>query len=45
MRKHLAWYLKGFPDAASIRDKINTCKTLADYQELLESVATELEYQ
>ena len=42
MRKHLSWYLKGFPDAAEIRASINSCLGLDDYQALLDGVRLRL---
>lgn len=36
MRKHLAWYLKGLPGAARIRDKINHVTLLKDLRLVLE---------
>ena len=42
MRKHLAWYLKGFPEAAKTRAAINSCRTLADYESLLAAVGEQL---
>ena len=34
MRSHIAWYLKGIPNAAAIRNRVNT----ADSRELLEEI-------
>lgn len=34
MRKHIAWYIKGFPKASELRQKINTLETLAQLKEL-----------
>jgi nifR3 family TIM-barrel protein len=35
MRKHISWYFKGTPNATKIRQKVNTCITLTDYEHLL----------
>jgi tRNA-dihydrouridine synthase len=35
MRKHLAWYLKGLKDAASIRDRINRMEDADEIRKLL----------
>ncbi len=35
MRKHAAWYIKGLPDAARVRDDINLVTTEADMMALL----------
>jgi tRNA-dihydrouridine synthase B len=35
MRKHIAWYIKGFPMASELRQKINTLVTLAQLRELM----------
>ena len=36
MRKHIAWYYKGLPGAARMRDAINTVATMEDLEHLLE---------
>ena len=38
MRKHLAWYTKGFRGAARIRDTINKTDNLRDLVALLEEL-------
>jgi tRNA-dihydrouridine synthase B len=38
MRKHVAWYLKGFQGAARIRDRINRAESLEAFYELLDTV-------
>lgn len=38
MRRHIAWYFKGTPHAASLRRSLNTCTTLDDYRFLLDEV-------
>ena len=35
MRKHVAWYYKGLPHAAKMRDKINIISTLEELNALL----------
>lgn len=35
MRKHLAWYLKGQPQARTLRPRLNNISTLADLKEIL----------
>jgi len=42
MRKHAAWYLKGLPDSARIRDKINEVEDAAELQKLLLDYTEEL---
>lgn len=37
MRKHAAWYTKGFPRAASLRQAINQAKTVAELKTVLEA--------
>jgi len=39
MRRHIAWYLKGAPQAAMLRRALNECNTLDDYKDLLERVS------
>ncbi len=34
LRKHLAFYLRGSRDAAKLRTRINTCKTLAELEQI-----------
>jgi tRNA-dihydrouridine synthase len=41
-RRHLAGYLKGLPGAASLRQRLNTCDTLAGCLEILESAGSAL---
>lgn len=36
MRKHVAWYYKGLPHAARMRDAINTISTMQELQDVLE---------
>lgn len=35
IRKHVAWYVKGMPNATSIREKINTVETAEKFFEIL----------
>ncbi|MFZ5945245.1 MAG: tRNA dihydrouridine synthase DusB [Bacillota bacterium] len=35
MRKHVAWYFKGLPHSARIRDMVNKVKTLEEIKEML----------
>ena len=35
-RKHVSWYLKGFPGAAAMRERINSLKRLCDLEVLLD---------
>lgn len=35
MRKHVAWYMAGFPGASKIRDKVNYTESLDDLKKLL----------
>ncbi len=37
MRKHLGWYVKGFPGAAEIRKKLMQVQTLSDINKILSS--------
>lgn len=36
LRKHIAWYYKGLPHAAKMRDRINSVSTMEDLQNLLQ---------
>ena len=38
MRKHAAWYLRGIPNAASIRNRVFSAKTLAQYLNIIENM-------
>lgn len=42
MRKHLAWYFKGFPGASRIRDQVNHLTSLRAIQELIEEYRRDL---
>lgn len=37
MRKHLAWYFKGYPGAVSVRKAVQTAVTLDDYLAILDA--------
>ncbi len=39
-RKHVAWYIKGFHSAASLRNDAGNLRTLEDFYKLLKRVAT-----
>ena len=38
MRKHLGWYIKGIPQAAMWREKLNALNTMVQTKELLEQI-------
>lgn len=42
MRKHVAWYLKGLPGAAPVKQAVHASPRLAEVVEILESYATRL---
>jgi tRNA-dihydrouridine synthase B len=35
MRKHVAWYIKGLPNSAKVREQVNHTRTAAELSELL----------
>jgi len=35
MRKHLGWYVHDFPGARTLRNKLYTCSTFAEIEEIL----------
>jgi len=35
MKKHLAWYIKGFPDSSAIRAEIMKCRTISEAKLLI----------
>lgn len=41
MRKHLAWYLKGLPRTAPLKEKLFHCRTLAEAEAILRSYPRE----
>lgn len=42
IRKHIAWYVKGLPNATAIREKINTVETADDFFEILKKYFEEI---
>jgi tRNA-dihydrouridine synthase B len=38
IRKHLAWYVKGFPNASEIRQKLVQTKNLEEIKKILKEV-------
>lgn len=38
MRKHIGWYLKGFPGAAKMRGRVNSIKTVGQMQAFLKDI-------
>lgn len=42
MRKHASWYCKGLPGASVARGTLNTCKTLADFDEVFDALEQRL---
>ena len=36
MRKHVAWYVQGFPGASRLRARVNTVTSFRELDELLE---------
>ena len=36
MRSHASWYLKGIPNASSLRSKINKVNTIEDFNQILD---------
>ena len=42
MRKHIAWYLKGLPGSAKIKDKINNLESLEDIKKTLDEYMNKL---
>ncbi len=43
MRKHIAWYVKGLPGAALLRNSVNSCTTLFELETLLREYQNALE--
>lgn len=35
MRKHVAWYVKGLPEASLVREKINKCETKEEFEKVI----------
>ncbi len=42
MRKHIAWYLKGLPGSAKVKDKINNLESLEDIKKTLDEYMNKL---
>lgn len=42
MRKHVAWYLKGLPNSARVREQVNRTKSADEMVELLEAYVAQL---
>jgi hypothetical protein len=43
MRKHVAWYVKGLPHCARVRDQVNRTRTVEEMTVLLRGYIDELE--
>ena len=43
MRKHVAWYIKGLPHSARVREQVNRTRSVEEMAELLRSYLLELE--
>jgi len=43
MRKHVAWYIKGLPNSARVREQVNRTRTAAEMTDLLRGYLLELE--
>ena len=43
MRKHVAWYVKGLPNSARVREQVNRTQSVAEMVELLRGYREELE--
>jgi tRNA-dihydrouridine synthase len=43
MRKHVAWYVKGLPNSARVREQVNRTRSVDEMVELLTSYLGELE--
>lgn len=43
MRKHVAWYIKGLPHSARVRDQVNRTRTTEEMADLLRGYLRELE--
>jgi hypothetical protein len=43
MRKHVAWYVKGLPNSARVREQVNRTRTVGEMVELLRAYLVELE--
>ncbi len=38
MRKHLAWYVRGWPEAKSLRQKLVRVKSMVEIKEIIKSI-------
>ena len=38
MRKHVAWYLQGYPHAAKLRGQVNQVENMKQLEELLKQI-------
>src|SRR5437762_13051045 len=43
MRKHVAWYIKGLPHSARVREQVNRTRSVEEMAELLRGYLGELE--
>ena len=43
MRKHVAWYIKGLPNSARVREQVNRTRTADEMIALLRAYLEELE--
>jgi tRNA-dihydrouridine synthase B len=43
MRKHVAWYIKGLPHSASVREQVNRTRSVEEMAGLLSSYLLDLE--
>ena len=43
MRKHVAWYVKGLPNSARVREQVNRTRSVAEMEDLLRAYLGELE--
>jgi hypothetical protein len=43
MRKHVAWYVKGLPHSARVREQVNRTRTVGEMAGLLRAYLEELE--
>jgi len=43
MRKHVAWYIKGLPHSARVREQVNRARTASELADLLRRYLADLE--
>jgi tRNA-dihydrouridine synthase B len=43
MRKHVAWYIRGLPHSARVREQVNRTRSVEEMADLLRSYLLELE--